>query len=321
MSGYVSKVSVAFIACHGGPADHFATFIEKLSIPVEVHATGPALKKFEERRITVHHPFSLDNLSSEEEKLLADQIAETCSKASVVMTDVGHPFAIKIQNALTLYAVRRLAYYDNPEPYVPGGYSSTAAEVMQAAQVILFANTHLSSHPTFLNLGVRQRIGIGYYPIQQAQKIAERRTKEKDALQQEFLLKQSITTSSPKLLVYFGGNNEEYFAKAFPAFLSLLEEGSKQADFSHLVIVIQQHPGAKTKNLEKSLLQEWLTKTKELKNAPQIIFSNLTSEEAQVMAEGALYYQTSMGPLFALAKIPTIQIGHETYNDLLVSTN
>ena len=43
--------TVCFIACHGGPADHFATFAEDLvkkGHTVHVFAAGPALKKFEE---------------------------------------------------------------------------------------------------------------------------------------------------------------------------------------------------------------------------------------------------------------------------------
>ena len=52
--------------------------------------------------------------------------------------------------------------------------------------------------------------------------------------------------------------------------------------------------------------------------APRFIVSDFSSDEAQVLADGALYYQTSMGPQFVLAKIPTMQIGHKTYNDILV---
>ncbi len=36
------------------------------------------------------------------------------------------------------------------------------------------------------------------------------------------------------------------------------------------------------------------------------------------MADAAFYYQTSMGPQFVLAGIPTVQIAHETYQDILV---
>lgn len=42
---------ICFITGHLGPADHFATFAEHLSkkATIEIYATGPALKKFQER--------------------------------------------------------------------------------------------------------------------------------------------------------------------------------------------------------------------------------------------------------------------------------
>ena len=127
-----------------------------------------------------------------------------------------------------------------------------------------------------------------------------------------------MVDTGQKVLVYFGGNNEEYFSKALPAFLSLLEEGMKQSDFAHLVIVIQQHPGAKSKNFDGNLVSEWISKQSKDERTPRIIISDFTSDEAQTIADGALYYQTSMGPQFVLAGIPTIQVGHETFEDILV---
>lgn len=309
--------AISFVVCHGGPADHFAAFAENLAKDgeeIEIYASGPALKKMEDHSIAVKFPFSIDK----EEDALAEQIAKSCSTAKVVVTDVGHPFDIKIQKALALYApqVLRIAYYDNPEPYVPGGYSSVAAEVMQAAQKVLFANSKLAQAAIFqfpgqeIDLGGRKKVGVGYYPIHEAEKIAQRRSEEKPSLRQTVFQKNGLIDKGQKVLVYFGGNNEEYFSKALPAFLSLLE----QADFSNLVVVLQQHPGAKAKNIDKSLVEGWTRKHP----TPKIIISDFHSNDAQTVADGALYYQTSMGPQFVLAGIPTIQIGHETYDDILV---
>lgn len=329
MSFSASAAAVCLIVCHGGPADHFATFAENLPKdfgPIEIYASGPALKKMQERGIAVKVPFSLDNISPEEEDALAEQIAKTCSRARVVITDVGHAFDIKVQKALARQATHmpRLAYYDNPEPYVPGGYSAVATEVMQAAQGILFANSNLTQASIFqtpskaIDFGSRKKFGIGYYPINQAEKIAKRRAEEKPILRQALLQKNDIADKGQKVLVYFGGNNEEYFSKALPAFLSLLEQGMEQSDFTNLVIVLQQHPGAKAKNIDRSLFEKWASKYRETLQAPSIIISDSNSDDAQTIADGALYYQTSMGPQFVLAGIPTIQIGHETYEDILV---
>lgn len=329
MSFSASAAAVCLIACHGGPADHFATFAESLSSngrTIEIYASGPALKKFQERKIEVKGPFSIDAISPGEEDALAEQIAKACSTASVVITDVGHAFDIKVQKALARLApkVSRLAYYDNPESYVPGGYSAIATEVMLAAQGILFANSNLAKAPLFhepgkeIDFGTRKKMGIGYYPIHQAEKIAKRRAEEHLSMRQVLFSKNGLVDTGQKVLVYFGGNNEEYFSKAFPAFLSLLEQGIKQSDFSHLIIVLQQHPGAKSKNLDGNAASNWMDMHGKVRTAPRIILSDFTSDDAQIVADGAFYYQTSMGPQFVLAGIPTIQVGHETFQDILV---
>lgn len=313
--------SICLIACHGGPADHFATYAEALTeqgYDVQIYATGPALKKFQERNIKVNTPFALEHLQDTEENDLANLIAKSCSQTSLMMTDVGHPFAIKIQKAFANQAahVTRLAYYDNPEPFVPGGYSLTASEVMHEAEGILFANENLA-HATLynepgkaINFENRKRLGIGYYPINQAEKIAKRREIEHDKMRSEFFLRQGMEDKGQRLFVYFGGNNDDYFSKAFPAFLSL----SEHIDSTHVIFIIQQHPGAKERNQDGQQLTTWL------KQHPTstIVLSDYSLDDAQVIADAAFYYQTSLGPQFVLAGIPTVQIGHETYADILV---
>ncbi len=324
-----SAAAVCLIACHGGPADHFATFAESLSKDVgaiEIYASGPALKKFQERGIEVKGSFSIDKISPEAEDALAEQIARACSTASVIITDVGHAFDIKVQKALARQAahVLRFAYYDNPESYVPGGYSAVAAQVMLAAHGVLFANSNLAKVSIFqepdkeIDFGSRKKFGIGYYPINQAEKIAKRRALEQLSMRQALFSRNDLVDTGQKVLVYFGGNNEEYFSKAFPAFLALLETGMEQSSLTNLVIVIQQHPGAKSKNIDGNMVSAWIGEHGEKKQAPRIILSDFSSDDAQTIADGALYYQTSMGPQFVLAGIPTIQVGHETFEDILV---
>ncbi|MCC6127951.1 MAG: hypothetical protein IT584_01985 [Chlamydiae bacterium] len=317
--------TLCFIVCHAAPADHFAVFAQRLSSeasPIEIYATGPAIKKFQDRNMQVKS-FSLSGISSEEEDALARQIAKACSASRIVFTDVGHPFAVKMQKALALWAENalRVAYYDNPERGVPGGYSIIAAQVMQAANQVFFANANLIDGPIFespdreVNFGQVERVGIGYCPLDQVEKIAERRKFEKASIRGQVFSRHQLVENQQKVFVYFGGNNTEYFEKAFPKFLSLLEEASLLVDLSNLVFVLQQHPGAKEKNLDAAKLSEWLAKTEK---TPKIILSDFSSDDAQVLADGALYYQTSMGPQFALAGIPTVQIGHEVFADLLV---
>lgn len=318
---------LCFLVCHGGPADHFATFVENLSptTSIEIYATGPALEKLQQRGIKVTNPFSLEKISDREEEDLAEQIAKACSSANAVITDVGHPFDIKIQKALARFATKvpRIVYYDNPEAYVPGGYSTIAAEVLQEAQLILFANAHLAQASIFqtphkkIDLANHKKVGVGYYPLHHAEKIAKRRNEERSLMRQSFFKKHNLLDKSQKILVYFGGNNEEYYSRAFPAFLSLLEQAMMKSDFTNLVIVLQQHPGAKVKNIDKAQFEHWIDQHK-VPQAPKMFLSDSHSEDAQILADAAFYYQTSMGPQFLLAGIPIIQIGHETYEDILV---
>lgn len=322
---------IAFIACHGAPADHFATYAEVLTkqgYDVQIHAAGPALQKFQERGIDVKSSFSLDHLTPEEEDSLAQAIAKTCTTASLVITDIGHGFDVKIQKALSIHATKtpRFSYYDNPEPFVPGGYSSIAAEVINVAEGILFANDTLAKAKIYSAVGKeidfanKQRIGIGYYPISQAEKIAEKRKTDHDNMRSAFLMKNEIEDKGQKILVYFGGNNEDYF-KAFSAFLSIIEQASKYTDLKNIMVVIQQHPGAKEKNQDGKQLARWLKNVDKEAKMPKIIVSDFSSDDAQILADAAFYYQTSMGPQFVLEGIPAVQIGHETYEDILVRNN
>lgn len=322
----VSAAAICFIACHGGPADHFSTFAEDLAskgYKVQIYATGPALKKFQDRRIEIVTPFSLENISEEE---AATELAKKCSTADVIITDVGHVFDVPLQKALKSQASKslRLAYYDNPEGYVPGGYSAVAAKVMLAAQGVLFANANLVKTPLYqapsqeICLSPEKRIGLGYYPISQAEKIAKRRMSDQSQIRAQLFSKYSLIDRGQKVLVYAGGNNDEYFSKALPAFLKFLNEASLQGDLSNFVFLLQQHPGAKEKNFDVKLVRQWLEQHGGTARIHQFFISEFNSDDAQVVADGMFYYQTSMGPQFVLAGIPTIQAGHNTYEDILV---
>ncbi len=330
MSQLVTK-SICFVACHGGPADHFATFADHLAndgAQVKVYASGPALDKLQNRGLEVI-PFAIEGLTEGEQKACAIQMAQECSKAAVVITDVGHSFDVVLQKTLAEKApeVLRIAYYDNPEPYVPGGYSQVAAQVMLAAQKVLFANSHLKKGDIYeqreskVELPLARRVGLGYYPVAGAEKVAIRREKEHRSMRAKVLTSLKLEDKNQKILVYFGGNNEEYFKEAFPAFLNLLISGIKQTDLSNTIVVLQQHPGAKSKNLDVQALDEWIKQYGGMGGCPKMVISDKNSEDMQVVADGALYYQTSMGPSFALAGIPMVQVGHKIYEDILVKGN
>jgi hypothetical protein len=190
---------INLIACHGASGDHFAVFTEKLlreSYEVRIFASEHAAKKFQDRKIEIFQTFIAENLSEEEADKLALEIVKNCI-GSVALTDVGNRFDLTLQKKLAEETpdILRLAYYDNPEPYVPGGHSEVALEVMKAAQRVFFANANLENEKSpLLDVPMEKRIGLGYYPTAQAEKVAKRRAEESKIKREKSSLK-SITSS------------------------------------------------------------------------------------------------------------------------------
>jgi len=307
---------IYFIACHGGPADHFAEFAEDLrkdGHQVEILATGSALDKLRNAGAKEFNPEGLDIEDPISQQLIAERIAKSLGPASVAITDVGHILMARVQEAIAHVSpdIERLAYYENPESFVPGGYSKTTEQVLACADKVLFANANLAKEPLYsapfcpIPLAFEKRIGIGYYPIGSANLLAGERASRRKIERQEFFEEHKIVDKGQKILVYLGGNNETYFAKALPAFLQILCESN--LDPSQYIILVQHHPAAKNKTIDTNLL-----------GGCPIFVSNKNSKETLILADAALYYQTSMGPQLILAGIPAIQVGHETYRDILV---
>lgn len=311
--------------CHGGPADHFAVFIpelQKMGAQVHVHATPNVAGRFNDLAVQVD-TFNLSEVD------IAKKLAEKCSKVStVLLTDIGNTFSISLQETFkeSYPQIKRLVYYDNPESYVPGGYSDIANKTMQLADRVLFSNVNLARSSIYKNkqeeshVPFEKRYGIGYYPMARIQEIQANRLEERKtvSLRSKFFEEYQIQGKDRKIFVYFGGNNDEYYKYAFPAFKEFLVDSIKQTDLSHLVFVIHQHPAAKNGNRDWNLIKDWVEEIKENPKAPTLLLSYWDSNQMQTIADCALYYQTSMAAQFALAGIPTVQIGHDTYDDILI---
>jgi hypothetical protein len=324
--------SICFVTCHIGSAAHFAAFAEILNqeFEISVLATGPSLKKFEERQIQAadFNPSALDLRLEENRLQLAREVAKTCSSARIIISDVGDAFSIDLNQSLSVLktgsAFVHLTYYDNPEAFVPGGYSETAARVMRLSSGVLFANANLASETIYredhgkapIEFNKIRRMGIGYYPLENVEKIRKKRTENRAQIRSDLFGKLGLTDQQQKVLVYFGGNNEVYFNNAFPTFLDMIDQASIDRDFSNQIILIQQHPAAKAKKIE----QGWIEKHSFDRNprAPRVFISSFDSDTAQAVADAAVYYQISMAPQFILAGLPVIQAGHETYPDILI---
>jgi hypothetical protein len=313
--------SICCIACHGNSADHFATFAQALSkegISVQAFASGPALKRFQDRSVNVIE-FSKDPKCIDGE---VARIVEACSTALAVIVDVGDPACIKFMRQLSERDIRRIAYYDNPESFVPGGYSTVASQVIECADTILSANSELtrfeSSPGCPISLKDKWVIGLGYYPIEKAEGIKKLRTSERrESSRKAFFKQHDMKDTGQKIVVYFGGNNAEYF-DLFPFFLSMIEKESKRSDLSDLVFVLQQHPGAKLgSNKDGLALDAWEREHEGMAHVPKFVISKGSTDDAQVYADEGWYHQTSMGPQLVLEGLPTAQVPGP-YGDILV---
>ncbi len=245
---------------------------------------------------------------------------------SVLLTDLGSSFTVSLQKTFNESnpQVKRLVYYDNPESYVPGGYSDIANKTMQLADRVLFCNANLACNPIYINekeessIPFEKRYGIGYYPINRIKKIRESRLKEQqtNSMRKKFFDEYRIQGENKKILVYFGGNNEEYYQAAFPAFQNFLIESTKRMDLSHLVFVIHQHPAAKNNNRDWNIIKGWVEEIKENSKAPTLVLSHWDSNQMQQILDCALYWQTSMAAQFLFH--PRVQVGDKTYKDVLI---
>ncbi|CAF1529918.1 unnamed protein product [Rotaria sp. Silwood1] len=335
MSNNATSTSlVCFIVCDGGPAGHFAAFATNLfnqnELQIIIYATEPALTKLKNSHLPNDVQllsFTIDDGDRKQQEQVATQLIDKCLKqgAHSIIIDIGNKFdaifqSVSSKRNLPTDTIRFWCYYDNPEPYVPGGYSIKTEETIKASQYILFANMNLAKIDSIIyslpeksiDLTNKTVQGIGYYPVVEVEKLLQQRELERDTLRI-----QNNWTNIKHLFVYFGGNNDVYFDQAFPTFLSNLSQIDKNI-IQDVLFVLHQHPAAKKQNRDGLLFQEWLSKN----NHIQGILSTLkTSDQAQIIADAALYYQTSMAPQFVLLGLPTMQVGHEIYHDILVKFN
>ena len=184
----------------------------------------------------------------------------------------------------------------------------------------------LSSESLFswhqIDLSGKTLFGIGYYPKEEANKIAKARADRASVehIRRRLFERNGIPNEPKKrVLVYAGGANEDYYTHAFPHFMKLIAELAKQSDspLQDTVLVLQQHPRApKEGDKDANEVKRFLTST-ELPKGFHVIISDLKTPEALAIADGVLYYQTSMAAQFIFAGIPTVvQVGHDEYQDV-----
>lgn len=320
--------NVCFLTAHLNPANHFAQYVQVLEdsgVPCKVLA-GPS----------VHSKFSkailLDvyKLGNEE---FYQAVQKEIVSSTVVVTDIANERWADLHEKLAedYPNIKRVAYYDNPESYVPGGYSELAAKVIAQAEVILFANQNLAKTGLYkepdvsVELSEKTSVGVGYYPEKEAQKIASDRADQIKVAQikASFFERHGITETNSKVLTYIGGANETYYEAAFPRFVEMLAElvENDPKGLENTTVILQQHPRAKREgSCDAKLALEELSHLS-LPKGFHFVVSDLSTPDSMTICDAVLYYQTSMAAQFVLADIPVVlQVGHEPYPDLLVKT-
>ena len=320
----VILTKVFLISSHPAPAPQIGSLSEALKeegIEYEILATEEAYRSLEKLKYPVNNFYlgekPLASLPDLEAEKIAEEVADRCQEGHAVMTDVGSPITARIQRILAKKYphITRIAYYENPESFVPGGYSEMAGRVLPYSQVVLFANANLANQPIYeqkpgsrINMLGKKCIGLGFSSLpQEVEKLKELRA---DASQRRaaFLQNHGIQDRGQKIAIYFGGANEVYYEKAFPAFLEMLSKSTTP----DMTVFIQQHPrSVREGNRDGKLLEKTSTKQ-------QVVISKAEFDEALAVADLALYYQTGANAKFVLSGIPTLQIGHETFSDILV---
>jgi hypothetical protein len=290
---------VVFVSFHPGPTEHFKEFAAVLreeKISCLLLGGEPSLRIWKEGVFV-----------DKKEEGMAKLIQE-CAQAKVVITD-SDPFCAKLHEQLHDKSpfARRLVYYDNPEPFVPGGYSENIARIVEAPIAgMIFANFHLAETPILkkprvdIEWGSKKRYGLGYYPLSDVEMIKKNREKR---------VKNKRLT-----LLYLGGANQDYYERVIPHFVKTL----LLADLlENVQIVFQQHPRAK---LEGNPDLNYIQKYSHLLESRKIdfVFSEEPLIEAAAKADFILYSQSSTAPKFILAGIPTLQIAPSSFEDVLV---
>lgn len=256
-----------------------------------------------------------------------EKIAKQYPEIDEIVTEISLPESKRIHEVFFKLRpdVKRAAYYDNPESFVPGGYSQGVSSMLEGpVQEILFANHNHIKEALFseeaqkIDTSHVIKRAIGYYPLKKVQEILDLRNREKrQKLREDLFSGLSVQDRNQKIFVYVGGANDYYYNSAWPFFLKLLSKAFTNSKEQNFLVILQQHPRARSSgNADGKLLIEWKRSNPLL--AKTIEVSCISTEEALALSDGVFYSQTSMAPIFALTGTPTMQIGPKPLDDLLI---
>jgi hypothetical protein len=265
---------ITFIVSHPGPAEHFAAFARELedrNLDCTLIARDTALKKLENSGLNVIQ--------------FSEEALQAAAKSQLIFLEVCDVRMAELPRKLG--KERCVAYYDNPEKEVPGGYKDNAKKVIEAAGRVIYAIEDL-----------------GYYPVEKVEEFRKMRISQAER-KEAFFRDQGIKNpEGKKAIVFFGSANSAYYEGAFPRLLEILEK--VQGHLPNHLFILQRHPRSSIEAGSK------------LPSGVIVTDDKFAFDDAVALADVALYYQTSAAPQFVLAGIPTLQVAHEVNADLLI---
>lgn len=316
---FVCAAELTIVCLHQGPAGHFADFtkvLDREKISYQIVAAEKGAEELKKRHISFiefKNNTLLKDLPPTEAQVTAKRLLDLCKGSRKLLIDVGNPFAATVLQNLKDTSVQCIAYYDNPESLVEGGYSSSVALIVPHVQKIFFANKNLAATSIYTHkhqpLSYQARpYGIGYCDMADIDNIIK-------------LRRQPKVDTREKVVVYVGGANDKYYTSGITTFLKLLTEACHKHDLSRYHLIFRQHGRALQEgNLDGSLVKEW--KASSPNTAPLITFSDSKEPFNEVVAKADIltYYQTSASPKFVLAGIPVMQVGPDRIEDVAVDS-
>lgn len=323
--------TVCFVTAHPNPSNHFVEYVqafEERGVSCTVIADSGISGKFSKLNADVIEL----NLKS---KKWRSKIEDILSKQSLVITDIASHRWISLHRWLKKHhpEIKRAVYYDNPEPFVPGGYSEMAEKVIRRAQIVLFANAKLpekgiqNGEKAPCKLSKKRLIGIGYYPKADAEIIRKLRN-DPDAigkLREDFFNRHKVEDSDQEIFTFVGGANDEYDFKAFPHFIDILSElvFYKDTPLKNTIVVVKQHPRSEDRgNHDGKTVEKFLERHALPRNSHILISGkgDMPTVDVCALSMGVFYHQTSMAAQFALASIPVIaQVADKPNRDILLN--
>lgn len=325
-----------FFAAHPNPANHFVEYaqvLEERGVPYQVFAEKSLTEKFSRFSSRLR---MIDSSDFSREEFMEDLLSSIHEQGMAVM-DVSSEFFLEFQKRLAVKKpfVKRCVYYDNPEPFVPGGYSRLASKMIALAQYVLFANSSLErkvllkrevleeSPGLDIDLSHVGTFGVGFQSIKEAESIKKIRREEGQRIRLDFLERHRIKEQGQRIFVYVGGANETYYFEAFPHFVRMIKSLFDRSDESlkNTIFILQQHPRAESEGNFDANEAKKLFLCKDPSDSFQFVVSDLKTLESLAIAQGVFYYQTSMAAQFPLADVPLVaQAAHEMYPDILMKT-